>query len=189
MSVTAEILQSTFSDLALEQTGSDEQRQALIYADLKLIAHRISGKLNTGDTLRTTALLHEAWIRLDGVDPDTIETRRHFMALAATVMHRVAVDHIRGRVAQKRGGDRQQVSFEDAWQQAKADQPDQLILNLHEALEEMKQFAPELAVLVEQLFFVGLTQQDIAEIRGVSDRTVRRDWRKARAWLYQFMNG
>lgn len=188
MSVAAEELQSAFSRLALEQTGSDEQRQALVYEDLRRIAHRVSGKVNTGETLQTTALLHEAWMRLGGVDTSAIEDKRQFMALAATVMHRVAVDYIRERVAKKRGGDVQKISFDEAWQQAEGGQPDQLVLSLHEGLEKMKTFAPPLAELVELLFFVGLTQQEVAELRGVSDRTVRRDWRKARAWLYQFLN-
>lgn len=188
MSVTPERLESSFGELMLARTGSDAQRQALIYGDLKRIAHRVNGNVNPGPTMQTTALLHEAWARLVGVDVSSVEDRSQFMALAATVMHRVAVDHIRERLAKKRGGDVPKISFDEAWQQAANGEPDQLVLNLHEGLKQLEQFAPELAELVEQLFFVGLTQQDIAELRGVSDRTVRRDWRKARAWLYQFLS-
>lgn len=188
MSVTVGQLQSSFVELVLERTGSDAQHQALIYEDLKRIAHRVSGRVNTGETLQTTALLHEAWLKLKDADTSALESRRRFMGLAATIMHRIAVDHIRERVAQKRGGDVQHLSFDEAWQRAGDGEPDGLIMGLHEGLEALKEFAPELAELVEFLFFVGLTQKDVAELRGVSDRTVRRDWRKARALLYQFLN-
>ena len=141
MSVTAEQLQRSFDELVRERTGSDAQSQALIYEDLKRIAHRVSGRVNTGETLQTTALLHEAWLQLKGADTSGVEDRQRFMALAATIMHRIAVDHIRERVALKRGGDAPHVSFDEAWQSAADGEPDGLILRLHEGLEELKAFA------------------------------------------------
>lgn len=185
MSVTAARLQEVFDELALELTGSNAQRQALVYHDLKQIARRISGRVQPGYTLQTTALLHEAWERLAGADLADVAERQQFMALAATIMHRVAVDHVRERVAQKRGGNVVKIPLDEAWQQADDGQPDELILQLHDGLSRFAEFAPDLAQLVELLFFVGLTQKEIAELRDVSESTVRRDWRKARAWLYR----
>ncbi len=188
MSLTAEQLQEAFEAVALETTGSRLQQQALIYDDLKRIARWVTGRVVSGETLRTTALLHEAWMRIHDSDQSSIESKQQFMSWAATIMHRVAVDHIRARAAKKRGGDLKQIPFDEAQQLAQTDQPDALILHLHEGLEAMKQFSPSLAELVELLFFVGLTQQEVAELRGSSERTIRRDWRKARAWLFRFLN-
>jgi len=185
MSVTVSQLQTMFDTLALEQTGSDAQRQALLYQELKQIARRVSGKVQPGQTFQTTAILHEAWERLSGADLSDVEHRRQFMAMAATIMHRVAVDHVRARVSKKRGGDVIKVPLEEAWQKADGTEPDALVLGLHEGLERLAEFAPELSQLAELLFFVGLTQREIAQLRGVSESTVRRDWRKARAWLYR----
>ncbi|MEM9531672.1 MAG: ECF-type sigma factor [Pseudomonadota bacterium] len=187
MSVSADRLRQVFEAVALERTGSRGQREALIYQDLKLIARRISGKVQPGATLATTALLHEAWERLAGADLSEIHQKRQFLALAATIMHRVAVDHVRGRVSKKRGGGSARVPLDEAWQQADNGEPDELLLQLHEGLTQLKKLAPDLAELTEQLFFVGLTQKEIAELRGVAEITVRRDWRKARAWLYRHL--
>ena len=188
MLINPDRLLAVFDEVALEKTGSKAQRQALVYQDLKVIARRVSGKIKPGDTLATTALLHGAWSRLAGADLSEINQRRQFLALAATVMHRVAVDHVRERVSQKRGGKVIKVSLDDAWQLADDGEPDELVLQLHSALTELATFAPELAELAEQLFFVGLSQKDVAEIRSVSEITVRRDWRKARAWLYRHLD-
>ena len=166
MSVSVSNLQTMFERLALEQTGSDAQRQALLYQELKQIARRVSGKVQPGQTFQTTAILHEAWERLDGADLSEIHHRRQFMAMAATIMHRVAVDHVRARVSKKRGGDVVKVPLEEAWQKADGAEPDELVLALHEGLKRLMEFAPSLAQLAELLFFVGLTQKEIAQLRG-----------------------
>ncbi|MDJ0657440.1 MAG: ECF-type sigma factor [Xanthomonadales bacterium] len=188
MSVAVDDITRVFQQLLESQTGSSQQASALLYADLKRMARRIGGRFESGETLRTTALLHEAYLRLAGVPEADIGNREQFFALAATVMHRIAVDHVRMRKAAKRGGDVQKVSFEEAAHRSSEGDPDDLILGLDMALQELSAFAPELARLVELLFFVGISQQDVATMRGVSERTVRREWRKARAWLYRFMS-
>ncbi|MEM1089314.1 MAG: ECF-type sigma factor [Pseudomonadota bacterium] len=185
MSINPDQLHKVFETVALERTGSHGQREALIYQDLKLIAKRVSGRVQPGATLATTALLHEAWERLAGTDLSAVRQRRQFLSLAATIMHRVAVDHVRKRVSRKRGGHASRISLDLAWQQASAGDPDELLLQLHDGLIELKKLAPDLAELTEQLFFVGMTQKEVAELRGVSEITVRREWRKARAWLYR----
>ena len=189
MSVTATQLESRFAELALERTGSDTQRRAMVYADLKRIAHRVSGRVNPGDTLQTTALLHEAWLQLAEVDTSELESRNQFLGMAATVIHRIAVDHVREKTALKRGGDWQRVPFETAQALADQGQPDELVLSLHEAIERIRHAAPQSARMVELLFFVGLTHHELAQLWGKSQRTIRREWRKARALLYQALHG
>ena len=188
MSVSDTALQDMFCQLALERTGGDAQRQALVYNDLKRMARRVSGSMQLGVTLQTTALLHEAWARLAQADLSELTERRQFMGMAATVMHRIAVDHVRARSSQKRGGDRRFVAFEEAWQQAVNGEPDDLVVGLHEALTALQEVAPDLVELAQLLFFVGLTQQQVAELRDVSLSTVRRDWRRVRAWLYRYLS-
>ncbi len=184
----AESLLADFNQLRLETTGSPDQARALLYEDLKRLAHRIGNEFNSGETLRTTALLHEAYARLAAGKADTPENRSEVMALMATVMRRVAVDHIRSSTAAKRGGRLQRVTLAEAAARSAAGDPDDLILGMDEALAQLQQFAPELARLVELLFFVGLSQAEVAQLEGVSERSVRRSWRKARAWLYRLMS-
>ncbi|MEM9530244.1 MAG: ECF-type sigma factor [Pseudomonadota bacterium] len=175
--------------LQLQTTGSPQQAQALLYDDLKRLARRISGEFHSGETLRTTALLHEAYARLAGGKPPDLKDRREALALMATVMRRVAVDHIRARTAAKRGGELKRVPLEEAAALSQSGSPDELILGLDHALEQLNTFAPELARLVELLFFVGLSQAEVAELEATSERSVRRNWRKARAWLHRLMSG
>lgn len=180
--------QQCFADVASEHTGSKQQRQALLYADLKKIAHRVCRAIKPGETLQTTALLHETWIRLNGFSPGAMDSETEFLELAATVMHRIAVDCVRRRLSLKRGGGQVHCTFEDAWHRAREGEPDDLILQLDEGLEALKSFAPELAELVQLVFFAGLTQAEIAQYRGVSERTIRRSWRKAQAFLYHYLS-
>ncbi len=180
-------LQDSLHTVMLESTGSADQAQALIYDDLKHLARRISGEFRSGETLRTTALLHEAYARLvDGAVPP-LENQRAAMALMATVMRRVAVDHIRNRTAAKRGGKMKQVPLEEASALSQSGNPDELILGIDHALAQLSTFAPELARLVELLFFVGMSQAEVAALDDISERSVRRNWRKARAWLHRIM--
>lgn len=180
-------LQESLQAVMLESTGSADQAQALIYDDLKHLARRISGEFRSGETLRTTALLHEAYARLAGRSLPPLENRRAAMALMATVMRRVAVDHIRARTAAKRGGQMKQVPLEEAAALSQSGNPDELILGIDHALAQLTTFAPELARLVELLFFVGLSQAEVANLDDTSERSVRRSWRKARAWLHRLM--
>ncbi|MFK7958822.1 MAG: ECF-type sigma factor [Lysobacterales bacterium] len=180
-------LQDSLQAVMLESTGSVDQAQALIYDDLKHLARRISGEFRSGETLRTTALLHEAYARLAGGSLPPLENRRAAMALMATVMRRVAVDHIRSRTAAKRGGNMKQVPLEEASALSQSGNPDELILGVDHALAQLSAFAPDLARLVELLFFVGLSQAEVAQLDDTSERSVRRGWRKARAWLHRIM--
>lgn len=182
------VLLADLNRLQLETTGSPEQASALLYEDLKRMARRISSEFSASETLRTTALLHEAYARLAGGHRKDLPDKRSMMALMATVMRRVAVDHIRATTAAKRGGNMQRVTLAEAAARSAAGDPDELILGVDDSLAQLQKFAPDLARLVELLFFVGLSQAEVAELEGSSERSVRRNWRKARAWLYRLMS-
>lgn len=153
----------------------------LTYQELRAIAHRRLMARGRGGTLSTTALVHEAYLKL--VDQSRAEwrDRAHFLALASLAMRHVLVDRARERIALKRGGVRRQVTLNDDVMGVE-DQPD-AVLQLNEALEQLAIFDPRLAKVVECRFFGGLTETDTAEALGVTIRTVQRDWVKARVLL------
>jgi RNA polymerase sigma factor (TIGR02999 family) len=166
------------------RTGSRERIDRLlpiVYEELRAIAHRQLGIRGRGGTLQTTALVHEAWLKL--VDQSRAEwrDRAHFLALAAVAMRHVLIDRAKARATLKRGGGRQPLDL-DLETIAADDQPE-AILQLEEALSRLAEFAPRLARVVECRFYGGLTEEEIAEALGVTIRTVQRDWVKARALL------
>jgi len=165
-----------------DRAASDQVFEA-VYAELRRIARRQRAVPGPGATLSTTALVHETYLRLGGNARWTVEDRRHFFALAARVMRLVLIDHARRRNRRKRGG---QVTILDLEVQdlASPDRAAELVA-LDEALGRLESAEPELAQLVEWRFFAGLTVEQIAELLGVSDRSVKRRWRSARAFLYQ----
>jgi RNA polymerase sigma factor (TIGR02999 family) len=133
-------------------------------------------------TLSATALVHEAYVKL--IDQSRVEwkDRGHFFAVASQACRRILVDYARKRHAQKRGGVAVKVTLEDGV--GSVEEQTEEILALHEALERLNAMSPRLAKLVELRYFGGLSEEETAEAMGVSDRTVRRDWKKAKAWLY-----
>jgi len=154
----------------------------LIYEHLRQIAHRQLGHERSDHSLATTDLVHEAYLRLVDQTRAQWGDRAHFFAVASQVMRRILVDHARGHQAVKRGGGRQPVTFEDGL--ALADERADVLVALDDALERLGELDRRLARVVEYRFFGGLTDVETAEILGVTDRTVRRDWVKAKAWLY-----
>jgi RNA polymerase sigma factor (TIGR02999 family) len=159
---------------------------AHVYDDLRRAAHQRLGRYRSGQTLNTTALVHEAYLRL--VDQREMEwqDRAHFLALASRAMRFILIDHVRSRTAQKRGGAEEAVPL-DAVQVAVEEQAADL-LALNEALEQLAVHSDRLAQLVEYRFFGGLTYEEIAEVTGLSVPTVKRDWARARAWLFRAMS-
>lgn len=158
-----------------------DPRSDLVYAELRRLARRAMSRQGPGHTLQTTALLHEAWLRLEKLDARW-ESKDHFLAVAARAMRSVLVDHARRRGAEKRGGGRQRVDLDDVvdgLQQRSAD-----LLALDEALAELTRLDEELARIVEMRFFGGLKHPAIADLLGVSLRRVERGWSTARSWLY-----
>lgn len=153
----------------------------LVYDELHRIAHRHLALEHVGHTLVTTALVHEAYLRL--VDQTRVRwvDRSHFFAVAARVMRRVLVDYARRYRAAKRGAGARPVDL-DAVEVPLAERSESLIA-LDEALERLADLNPRLSRIVECRFFAGMTEEETAEALGVTERTVRRDWVKARGWL------
>jgi RNA polymerase sigma factor (TIGR02999 family) len=161
-----------------------------VYTELRRLAHRQLALEPDGHTLSTTALVHEAYLRLAGQTRAEFTGRAQFLALAARAMRRVLIDHARRHQAARRGGrGRRPVSLEAA---ANGD-PDALaaavrgdeLLALDEALERLAELDPRLGAVVECRFFGGLTEAETAEVLGVSKRTVSSDWLMAKGWLYR----
>ncbi len=163
-----------------DQPAAD-QAFALLYADLQRMAHgrmRRSGDLTLLDT---TALVHESWLRFQGADLDFAD-RQHFMGYAARVMHTVVVDFVRSRRAEKHGGGAEHVTLNTAIGDAVSSHDDE-VLRVHEAMAGLAQADPRLHDVVEMRYFGGLTEAEVAAVLGVTERTVQRDWRKARLYL------
>ncbi|MEM1116891.1 MAG: sigma-70 family RNA polymerase sigma factor [Bacteroidota bacterium] len=167
----------------------------LVYDELRLIAHRrLAGE--RAQTLSTTGLVHDAYLRLlDGADVAWAD-RAHFYAVASRAMRYVLVDHVRARQAQKRGGkddpvpldDVQVAAFANGGAGPEADERAADVLALHDALDRLGARSARLAETVELRFFGGLTHDEIADLTRRSVPTVKRDWAKARAWLHQYLD-
>lgn len=158
---------------------------AQVYDELRRLAHNQRARQGASETLNTTALVHEAYLRLAEGDGATWNDRAHFLALAARAMRFVVVDHARARVADKRGGGLRAISLDEA--QLPPDHRAEDLLAIDEALTRLEGHDPRLGQLVQLRFFAGLTYEEIAEVVGLSVPTVKRDWARARAWLYRFM--
>lgn len=157
---------------------------ARVYDELRRIARQRLRRHRSGETLDTTALVHEAYLKLVGNASAT--DRAHFLALASRAMRFILVDHARARAVQKRGGGKAAIPLHDV--QVAADQPAPDLLALDDALERLHRVSDRQGRLVEYRFFGGLSYDEIAEVMGVSVRTVKRDWTRARTWLYTYMH-
>lgn len=158
-----------------------DQLMPLVYAELRGIAHRYMRKERTDHPLQTTALVHEAYMRLVDISRLRWQDRAHFYAVAAQTMRRILVDAARERDAQRRGADPSHVTLDaDALQ---APERGENLVALDEALTRLAAFDPRKARVVELRYFGGLTVEETAEVVGVSVVTVMRDWRMAKLWL------
>ena len=153
----------------------------LVYEELRRIAHRQLGRERSGHTLGTTALVHESYLKLVDQTRARWEDRAHFFAIAAGAMRRILVDYARRHRAAKRGGTR--VGLDDAT--LVADERADTLVALDEALTRLAEVDERLGRVVECRFFGGLSEEETAQALGVTARTVRRDWVKAKAWLHQ----
>ena len=159
----------------------------LVYAELRRLAKSYMRKERAGHTLQTTALIHEAYLRL--IDASQVEwrSRAHFFGVAARAMRQILVAMARERGCQKRGGVARQVSLDEAMMIDEG--LDEDLVALDEALGALAQFDARKAQVVEMRFFGGLTEEEIAGALNVSAETVRRDWRLARSWLRRKLSG
>lgn len=167
-----------------------DRAYALLYADLQRVAHARLRREGDLTLLDTTALVHESYLRLRaGAAPDFAD-RHHFLAYASRVMRSVIVDLVRARQADRRGGGAPHVTLNTtlAGAAVDADSTDE-VLRVHEALETLAAVDPRLATVVEMRYFGGLSEAEIAQALGVTERTVQRDWRKARLFLASELQG
>jgi RNA polymerase sigma-70 factor (ECF subfamily) len=154
----------------------------LVYQELRRLAHRELRRESPGGPIATTALVHEAYLRLVDQQRARAGTRAHFLSLAAQMMRRVLIDAARKRKTVKRGAGAREISFEDVAEPVV--EPDARLLALDDALMRLAEFDAGLSRLVELRYFGGLSLEEAAEILGTSTTSAWRDWNTARAWLY-----
>ena len=165
------------------EASAQESLFPLVYAELRRIAHRQMAGERSEHTLDTTGLVHEAYLKLvDRTRADWTD-RSHFFAVAATAMRRVLVDSARRYRSEKRGGAPRRVSLTDSM--LVAEQRADTLIAVDDALAELARIDPRVSRVVECRFFAGLTEEETAEVIGVTARTVRRDWIKAKGWLHR----
>lgn len=174
-------------DLRSGQQGAFDRLVPLVYDELRIMARHHLRKRGGQLTLDTTALVHDAYLRLVDRTRYNWEDRGHFLAVFSTVMRNLVVDYARARGSQKRGGDRVRVTLDDnaGTVEAHADQ----ILAVNDALERLREMDERLVRVVECRYFAGLTEVETAAALETSERTVRRDWVKAKLVLKQLVAG
>ena len=160
-----------------------EQLLPLIYNELRHLAHNFLHRERRGHTLQTTALVHEAYLKLIDQRDARWQNRAHFFAIAAQAMRRILIDSARKHAATKRGGGAEKVSLDQAAEISL--EPDSSLLALDEALNALADIYPVQSRIVELRYFGGLTIEETAEVLKSSPATVKREWTMARAWLYK----
>src|SRR5262249_32499212 len=159
----------------------------LVYGELRRLADRYVRRERQGHTLQSTALVHEAWMKL--IDQRNVhwQNRAHFFGVAAQMIRRILVDYARNRHAEKRGGHAFKLSLDDAIEVPK--QRDLDLVALDDALDGLSKVDAQQGRIVELRFFAGLSIEETAEVLRISPATVKRDWVSAKAWLYREMAG
>ena len=170
------------ADLRGGRREAFDQLLPLVYHELRRAARR-ELSVRPSDTLSTTALVHDLYLKFSRAQRADWRNRSHFLSVAAVAMRHILVDRARRRTADKRGGPQRQVTLEDNL--IGTDTQAESLLELHEALDQLALIDERLARVVECRFFGGMTEQETAEALGVTERTIRRDWIKARGLLYQ----
>lgn len=179
--------------VARGEEGAEAALFEVVYSELRQLARSFLQRERTDHTLQSTALIHEAWIRLVDQDQEAWRGKKHFFAVAALAMRRVLVDHARAHTADRRGGGAQREPLatelavprrgegDEAWTQID-------LLTLHEGLEKLAERSERAARIVEMRFFGGMTEKDVAEVLGLAPSTVTLEWKASRAWLSTWMN-
>jgi RNA polymerase sigma factor (TIGR02999 family) len=160
---------------------------SLLYDELRRVAHRQLLSQQRDATLNTTALIHEAYLRMVDQNQVDWEDRAHFFGYAARTMRAIIVDYARRRGARKRGGGLTRLSFDDSDLPVEAQA--EMIVAVDEALTQLAELSQRLSRIVECRFFGGMSIEETAAALSIADRTVRRDWIKAKAWLYDALSG
>ncbi|MEC9357336.1 MAG: ECF-type sigma factor [Pseudomonadota bacterium] len=168
-------------DPTLDPSADGGTLAASLYSEMRRLARRERFRVNGGHTLQTTALISEAWLKLKR--SGGFKDRTHYLHTAAKVMRQVLLDGAKARVAAKRGSGQASLPLDQLIETP--DLPDETLLQLDDALNELGQLEPRLMQLVEYRFYGGYSEAETAELMGLSERTVRRDWLRAKAWLYR----
>jgi len=183
--------QQEVTQLLKDWSGGDEGALGklipLVQPELHRLAHHYMSRERAGHTLQTTALLNEAYLQLVDDPKRNWQNRTHFMAAAAQLMRRIIVDYARERRSLKRGGGALKVSLDEA--ALVTEKQSEELLALDEALERLGVQDPRQSQIVELRYFGGLTVEETAEFLKLSHRTVKREWRMAKAWLYRALSG
>jgi len=166
---------------------ASEQLLPVVYDELRRLAAVRMSQEAAGQTLQPTALVHEAWLRLVGGQQQSWENRAHFFGAAAEAMRRILIERARRKSRLKRGSGQALLDIADL--DVIAAMPDDKVLLVDEAVEQLKLEDPEKAKIVLLKFFAGLTNEQAAEILNVNERTVRRQWEFAKAWLFERIRG
>ena len=157
----------------------------LVYEELRKLAAAKMARENPGQTLQATALVHEAWLRLGGNEQPAWQNRGHFFTAAAEAMRRILIDNARRKSYLRHGGGKERVNLDGLDLAAVMD--DEQLLGLNEALDQLAEHDAQKAQLVKLRFFSGLTNEQVAQLLGISEPTVKRHWAYARAWLFRTM--
>ena len=157
-----------------------------VYNELRQLAARKLAGEKPGQTLQATALVHEAWLRLNGTQPGQWQNRTHFFAVAAEAMRHILTDNARRKLAARHGGGAEHVELDSL--PLAAGMEDEQLLAVHEALDKLAAHDSLKAELVKLRFFAGLTMEEAAEVLGLSKATAKRHWAYARAWLFREIN-
>jgi len=180
-------LTALLNRMRLGDRDASEAAVEQVYSELHRIAAGQMRRERPGHTLQTTALVHEAYVRLIGSESLEIQNRGHFFAIASQQMRRILVDHARASQAQRRGGDAVQIDLSQVQLGVETQNIDVLLLD--ESLTELERLEPRAAQIVELRYFGGYTDKEVVEALGVALSTVRRDWEFARSWLFDRMRG
>jgi len=166
------------------RVSSEQDLTAQVYAQLRRIAEVRLSSQQAGHTLQATALVHEAFLKLQKHPSALLGERAHYFRIAAEAMRQILIDHARARGRQKRGGAANRRSMRDVAELAAEQDPEE-ILALEEAIRRFEKAQPRAAEVVKLRFFAGLSVEETAETTGLSVRTVNREWKFARAWLFR----
>ena len=157
----------------------------LVYEQLRKLAAQLMLRQPPGQTLQPTALVHEAWLKVGDGNPNAWNGRKHFFCAAAEAMRQILIDRARKKLTQRHGGGSGRVDLEPA--EIAAPAPDEKLLELDDALKRLTAVRPAQAEVVKLKFFAGLKEREIAELLGITERTVERYWSYAQVWLFEEM--
>jgi RNA polymerase sigma-70 factor, ECF subfamily len=182
MDPACEDVTALLTDLAKGNGGAASKLIPLVYDELRRLAGGYMRRERSDHTLQPTALVHEAYLKLVEQRSVDWQGRAHFLGIAAQIMRRILIDHARGHLRDKRGGGERPVPLDEALVFA-PEQSSELV-KLDQSLERLAKLDPRQSKIVELRFFGGLTVEQTAEVLGISEKTVKRDWSMAKAWLY-----